>query len=286
MLIALWYKNYNSLLGKRASVMWSSFLSVRCPKFQLGKDWIVNKRLQKTFRRAVPIPSHLFFWAGVLVTWSVQHRSGSLNYTCSSCHTWIGILEYWMENAECSGWNEWLLTSWSYLLTINTYTLQEKTSLPFPPFLWPESPYNAHLHALSMGPRESPLKYFIFFPILSKSQPWCFCNPTLAVVLCLWDKLHKGANFSSMKIQFPQCPLAAGGVVTLHSSWDDLLTTFKNIYQHLVQRLAWNCRFLCTLSHLILISTQGCRHDNIPILRMGVRVLSSKEIGWLGHMDT
>lgn len=129
-LIALWYKNYNSLLGKRASVTSSSFLSVRCPKFQLGKDWIVNKRLQKTFRRAVTIPSHLFFWAGVLVTWSVQHRSGSLNYTCSSCHTWIGIVEYWLENEECSGWNEWLLTSWSYLLTINTYTLQEKTSLP------------------------------------------------------------------------------------------------------------------------------------------------------------
>lgn len=145
MLIALWYKNYNSLLGKRASVMWSSFLSVRCPKFQLGKDWIVNKRLQKTFRRAVPIPSHLFFWAGVLVTWSVQHRSGSLNYTCSSCHTWIGILEYWMENAECSGWNEWLLTSWSYLLTINTYTHYRKR-LPFP-----------SLHSYGLSPPTMPI---------------------------------------------------------------------------------------------------------------------------------
>ena len=165
-------------------------------------------------------------------------RSGSCSDTCRSCHSWICVLEDWMKNAECSGWNEWLLISWSYLPT--AYALQGKTCFPTIttacvcvcvwvwkslsciwlfatpwtvtwqaplsmgfsrqeywsgyPFPSPEdlldlgikprtpvfqadfSPseswlsLHASLHALSMRPRESPLKCFFFFSTLSKSQ--------------------------------------------------------------------------------------------------------------------
>lgn len=109
--MVLWYENHNNLPGRCASVMLSScFLSVHCPKSQLAKGWIVNTWLQKTFRWAMTIPSDLLVLSSVPVTWCTQHMSPSLNYTFSSWQTWICILEYLMKNAECSGWNEWLLT--------------------------------------------------------------------------------------------------------------------------------------------------------------------------------
>lgn len=105
----------------------SCFFSVHCPKFPQEDDCIVNKCLQKTFRWAMTIPSDLLFLSGILVTWSVQHISWSLNYTVGSWHTWICIPEYLMKDAECSGSNEWLLTLYSYLPT--AYALQEEASL-------------------------------------------------------------------------------------------------------------------------------------------------------------
>ena len=68
----------------------------------------------------------LLSWCSCPLVCTSQIRQ--LEWHFSSCHTWICVLEDWMKNAECSGWNEWLLISWSYLPT--AYALQGKTCFP------------------------------------------------------------------------------------------------------------------------------------------------------------
>ena len=285
----------------------------------------------------------LLSWCSCPLVCTSQIRQ--LEWHFSSCHTWICVLEDWMKNAECSGWNEWLLISWSYLPT--AYALQGKTCFPTIPTAcvcvcvcvkvtqlcltlcnpmdcslagssvhgilqerrleWVPVPFSRG----SSEPRDQTQdscisgRFLTFWAMAWVPMPVSMPSAR-ALEKVLWNVfiffsslLFSRVNLSTSVIQPYQlsCPAAWnmispvssgswGYMVTLHSSWDDLLTTFKNIHQHLVQCLAWNCRFQCTLSHLALVLTQGCRHNNTPTLWMGVRVLSSKEIGWLGHMDT
>ena len=277
MFIVIWYKNHSHLLGKWASVLLPSCSFCLLSKTPTGER--LNCSNNDSFH------SSLFTWYSLLFVCTAHTPQPELHFRFLAylhMHTWIFKEECWVFRLE-------RMLSYIMQLLANCICTTGKDFPPrraHHPFV-PRSrvsPDSSSLRALSTVQRGSPLEvlfFFLLFPrvILGVSaiQHWQLC--------CVhWDMTRW--RLQQHEIRSPQCTLAAGGVLTLHSLWDDLLATLKILTRHLVQCLALTCRFLHTLSHWILVSAQGYNYYNVLISLVGMRGLSPREIKRLDHIVT
>lgn len=200
MFIVIWYKNHSHLLGKWASVLLPSCSFCLLSKTPTGER--LNCSNNDSFH------SSLFTWYSLLFVCTAHTPQPELHFRFLAylhMHTWIF-------KEECCVFRLERMPSYIMQLLANCICTTGKDFPPrraHHPFV-PRSrvsPDNSSLRALSTVQRGSPLEVLFFFSTLSKSHPWCFCNSTLAVVLCSlgYDMVKTPAAWNQISPVYSGC---------------------------------------------------------------------------------